>query len=228
MTDPALDATTSTAGDAYVHAAETPHQNRRGQRLGDKGQRTRTSILVATLEMLATMPLADVTMAEVTKRLGLNAAAFYRYFADIGEVLVAAYACVTEEAERLTSLIERDWSHMGADAAALELADAYFKFWRRHAPLLQARNALADAGDARFVLCRRQLAEPLAQALAGKLQGVEEPDLASPIALASLLIMALEHAAAVSAHPVYRSERPWPGLRLALAEMIAAAVARRG
>jgi len=212
-----------------AEALESPHHNRRGQLLGGKGQRTRTRILVEMLKMLPTTPLPEVTVANVTRRLGLNAAAFYPYFSDMGEALIAAYDCVLEDAEKPLALLEKDWSPDATRACALEFLDAFFWLWRRHAHLLRARNALADAGDVRFVQSRRQLVEPMARALAEKLEGAprREGEDASSLAVASLLFMTLERAATVASLGVYADLQPWSDLRLALGAMFEAAVTEK-
>ena len=213
-----------------AESLKSPPHNRRGQLLRGKGLRTRTSILVEMLKMLPTTPLSDVTVANVTKRLGLNAAAFYPYFSDMGEAMIAAYECVLEDAQKPLGLIEKDWPAEGMREAALQFVDAFFRLWRRYAHLLRARNALADAGDTRFVQCRRQLVEPMARALVKKLEGGSrrEAEGGSSMAVASLLFMTLERAATVCALGVYGDlQPPWPDLRLALAEMFEAALTER-
>jgi AcrR family transcriptional regulator len=200
----------------------TPHHNRHGQPLRGDGQRTRTRILVEILKLLASSSLSDVTMANVTKRLGLNGAAFYRYFSDIGEALIAAYECVLEDAEILPRILAQDWNAKGADAVAIEFIEAYYAVWRRHGRLLEARNALAAAGDLRFVECRRRLVEPSTQALAIQLEALRSPDAAPVEAAAAALVMAIEQAAATAITEPDRSPT-WADLRQALAEMMVAA-----
>jgi AcrR family transcriptional regulator len=213
-------------GEEIASRLKSPHHNRRGQLLRGDGQRTRTRILVEILKLLATAPLSEVTMANVTKRLGLNAAAFYRYFSDIGEALIAAYECVLDDAEAILPIIEQDWSARGARVVALEIVDAFHRLWKRHAPLLLARNSLADARDPRFVACRRRLVEPLTLALAARLEATRPPGQeASAVAVAGALMMALERAVTLSANDIHGVDQSWPDLRLALAEMIQAAAA---
>jgi AcrR family transcriptional regulator len=200
-------------GEALARTLRRPHHNRRGQLLRGDGQKTRTRILVEILELLATASLAEVTMANVSKRLGLNAAAFYRYFSDIGEALIAAHECVLDDAEALPPLAAGSAT---GEAAALALVDGFHRLWRRHGPLLRACNAFAAAGDARFHQARLRLTGPLTEALAGELQGLRPARRAAPPeAAAAVMVMALERAAATPA-----SDPAWPGLRLALAEMI--------
>jgi len=205
----------------------TPHHNRKGQLLRDKGQKTRTSIIVEALNMLAEGPLSEVNAANITKRLGLNPAAFYRYFADMGEVLVAAYECVLEDAEKILPLLDGAWAD-GETAQGIEFLDAFHTLWTRFAPLIRARNSLADAGDSRFILCCRQLLEPFAEALAKQLPprlGAEGE--ASSLAVAGVLLMAMERTVTVATYNGFSPGYPWPGLRRALSECFAAVVAGR-
>jgi AcrR family transcriptional regulator len=215
--------------DDTAEAGTAPHHNRRGQVLGDKGQRTRVNIVAETLDMLAVTPLPQVTMASVTKRLGLNAAAFYRYFKDIGEVLIEALEQLRQDTDALLPLVERPWPAAEVHQRALDFVDAYYALWRRHAPLMRARNSLADAGDPRFVACRREAARALALALARKLEpsSTAPTAMASPRAMASLVMTVVERTATVTEHGHYADVQSWPDLRVGLAEIIEDAIIRR-
>jgi AcrR family transcriptional regulator len=208
----------------FAERLRSPHHNRRGQPLRGDGQRTRTRILVEVLNQLNTRPLAEVTMANVTKQLGLNAAAFYRYFSDIGEAMIAAYECVLDDLEALTPMLDRDWHGSDGRVASLEFIDAFFKLWRRHAPLLLARNSFADARDPRFLECRRQFSLPVQRKLAAKIALFHPGQATSQSnAMASLLMMSLERSVTLAVSDMYGASGMWPDLRLALADMLLAA-----
>jgi AcrR family transcriptional regulator len=229
MGDRALPVRLAEPNEEAAEAGRAPQTNRRGQLLGGKGQRTRLNIVNETLDMLAAGPLGEVTMANVTKRLGLNAAAFYRYFKDIGEVLVEALDRLTQDTDALLPLVEKDWPTAEIHPHALAFVDAYFDLWRRHAPLIRARNSLADAGDPRFVACRREAARALTVALTQKLEpAIPLPSTAaSPYVMASLLMTVVERTATVTEHGRYADVQSWSDLRIGLAEMVEDAILRR-
>jgi AcrR family transcriptional regulator len=206
-----------------------PDYNRKGQLLGEKGQRTRANIIAETIRMLPDRPLAEVTMANVSARLGLDKAAFYRYFKDIGEVLLAGLDRVAEEAEALLPFVDRDWPDAELHGRALEFVDSYYALLQRHSALIRARNSLADGGDVRFVESRSRTARPLFLAIRRMLETESAPPAgtSSASAMATLLITAVERAVTVTAHGRYVEAQPWSELRVGLAEMFESAILRR-
>jgi AcrR family transcriptional regulator len=210
-----------------AQSGPVPHFNRKGQQLGEKGLRTRAAIIAETLALLPSKPLSEVTMAAVTKRIGIDAAAFYRYFADIGEVLLAALERANDEADDLRPLLQADWPPKDVRAQALVFVDAYHELFKRHAPLLRARNSLSDAGDPRFLDSRIELARGLTEDLAKKLGSADHvaEGQVTPFGMASLLIMSVERAATLRAQEIYKTGPEWADFRLGLADMIGAAIA---
>jgi AcrR family transcriptional regulator len=217
-------------GDNLV-APTPPILNRRGQVLGRKGLRTRAGIIDETVGLLETLPAHQITMAAVTKRLDLDAAAFYLYFEDIGDVLIAALGAVADDLAALIPILSRAWARSETFERAFEFVDAYHDVWVRHAMILRARNVLSDTGDARFLEARMSAAQPLAFALSDKLEAhftVEDPHPVSPFGMASLLIMAVERASTISAQRVYEDTVAWSDYRVGLARMIEAALVGPG
>jgi AcrR family transcriptional regulator len=205
-----------------------PRHNRHGQILREDGQRTRTNILVEILRQLNKERLPDISMASVTKQLGLNAAAFYRYFSDIGEAMIAAYECVLDDARVLAAILDDVTSN---DEQIEELIkfflDTFRRFCNRHAALLRARDSFAFAGDMRFFNCRNQLAEIIAKALRQHMSVQNQPE--SEIALQSdayLLFLATESAVIQSVAAGGEGKLSWPETRKFLVNMIKNTFAR--
>jgi AcrR family transcriptional regulator len=200
---------------------DRPQHNRRGQVLRSSGQKTRARILVELLRQLSAQPLPEITMASVTKALAVDAAVFYRYFADLGDAMLAAYECVMEDVTALVLLAQAPPS-AEPRADALEFVDTFRRFWRRHAPLFKARNALAWSGDARFVACRERTIAPIAEAFANR-AAAGEAGRGIGVAQAWVLVTAVEAGIAESFNDG-ETKLDWTDLRVALADLVAGAV----
>jgi AcrR family transcriptional regulator len=205
-------------GEGIGHVLKQAERNRHGQVLRVDGQITRTRILVTLLEMLSSRPLPEVTMAAITSALGLNRAIFYRYFSDIGEALLAAYDCVLDDAQVMIGILDEDWSSADDLTQILTFLDTYRSFWRRHGPLLRARDSFASAGDLRFVESRQQLRDMLVAALARRI-GQKEHSAELSTATAQVLILATESAASGSTSAEAAGRLNWQHARDALAKI---------
>lgn len=206
---------------AFIARVKVPAVNRRGQPLRSDGAETRLRILGETLKLLRERPFAEVTMANVCKGLSLNAAAFYRYFADIGEALLALHEVVADDFAAILPILNDEQMDTDAQGQILNFLDQYFELWRQHAALLLARNSLAEARDARFMECRREFALSVNRRLAAKMTEAHPKVTADRArARASLVMMALERSVSLAVTNMYDSRELWPVTRQSLAEMI--------
>lgn len=110
-----------------------------------KGDETRTRILTALDELLATTRLEDVSIAELTRRAHVTRSAFYFHFPTKG----AAVASLMESLFDAFTSLAGDWyGHVGTDQSAnlrRGMADTV-AMWRRHSRVMHAM-AQAAATD---------------------------------------------------------------------------------
>jgi hypothetical protein len=92
----------------------------------------------------------------------------YRYYPDIGALLIDAMRPLQEQMTPVTALIEKPWPVGREYKHALAFAHAHYDYWSARKGALFVRNSLAERGDARFVNLRSQWARPLFHALATK------------------------------------------------------------
>jgi len=93
----------------------------------------RAEVIRATTELVETAPFRDLTVDEIATRAGLSRSAFYFYFRDKHDVLMAAAADISDELYR-----EADrWWHGEGEPAALvhEALTGVATLYARHARL---------------------------------------------------------------------------------------------
>jgi AcrR family transcriptional regulator len=183
-------------------AKATPLANKNGQVLGAKGRRSRERIVAETVALLGEMPVTDLSMAAIVRRAGITPAAYYLYFDDLGEAVLAALEDSTKEFAVVAGSVAKAWPAERVFDCALAFVHAYFDVWNRHMAVLRARNVLADSGDARFTANRSEATLPVVTALTAKLAAVlaEAPGAGfSPRVLANVLLTAIERSATVTA-----------------------------
>jgi AcrR family transcriptional regulator len=181
-----------------------PPMNKNGQVLGPKGRRSRERIIAETVALLAETPVTDLNMALIVRRAGITPAAYYLYFEDVGEAMLAALEAPTAEfiALGLGPLVAPPWPQGKVYDCALAFVNAYFGIWKRHIAVLRARNVLADAADPRFEAIRAAASATVTAALADQLAARPcrgHADLVEPRLLASALHTAVERSAIVTA-----------------------------
>lgn len=179
-----------------------PALNKNGQVLGAKGRRSRERILAETLALLAEGPVTDLNMALIVRRAGITPAAYYLYFDDVGEAVLAALETPTREFGELGALVAQPWPPGGVYDCALAFVNAYFAVWKRHIAVLRARNVLADSADPRFEAIRAEASVNVVTALTEKLAGrphVGHAGAVEPRMMANVLLTAIERSAIVTA-----------------------------
>jgi AcrR family transcriptional regulator len=180
-----------------------PALNKNGQVLGAKGRRSRERIVAETLALLAEGPVTDLNMALIVRRAGITPAAYYLYFDDVGEAVLAALEAPTQEFVELGALAARPWPPGQVYDCALAFVNAYFGVWKRHMAVLRARNVLADAADPRFEAIRAEASMTVVAALTEKLAARPprggHAALASPRMMTNVLLTSIERSAIVTA-----------------------------
>ncbi len=168
-----------------------------GQVLGARGIRTRQRILEAVGAAIEANGVRGLRLADVAADVGFSPPAFYQYFTDLDDAILALCAEVGETAPRpADGAADRDGDHSQGSRPFIE---EFFDYWDEHRSLLTARHMAIVAGDSRHQEVANEAFRPLAEALqarieAGQREGRIDPSL-QPIALGAVLNMVLDLAA---------------------------------
>lgn len=101
----------------------------------------RAALVDALLALVRETPFKDLSVDEIARAAGITRSAFYLYFADRRELLVAAAAQATEE---LYGEADRWWHGSGAPEARLRSAlEGVVGLYERHASLLRVVTEVA-------------------------------------------------------------------------------------
>jgi AcrR family transcriptional regulator len=144
-------------------------ENKSGQRLGEKGKRTRLRIIAATRSLIEASRGAVPTSAAIAREVNLTAPTFNLYFNDVAEAVLAVIQTMKDELAPAIALLEVEWPEGETYERAQTFVKAYFSYWKSHAALLRTRNRLADDGDERFTELRYESIRSLVAALAAKM-----------------------------------------------------------
>jgi AcrR family transcriptional regulator len=152
-----------------------PSHNQMGQRLGRKGLETRDRIISAMLSLLSEPDNQPVTLTTIAKAADVHLTNLYRYFPDLGSLLLAALDRLMASADAVfLNKLRNRWSDETLFEDALEFLQAHFSFWQNNARLLHLRNSLADNSDLRVVAHRNTTSKPAILQLARQLSA--KPD----------------------------------------------------
>jgi AcrR family transcriptional regulator len=151
-------------------AKQTPALNQQGQAMGAKGLQTRRSLLDATQALLETVPLRQLSVAQIVRRAKTSTSTFYIYFADVSEAVLALLAEATQSPPSLLSLLANPWTPESDLDRARAFVTAYIENWQSHASLFRVRNLASDEGDARFITHRIEAVAPLIEAVAARIE----------------------------------------------------------
>jgi AcrR family transcriptional regulator len=159
---------------------------------GPRALRTRQSLLDTTATLLRELPFHALSSALVSQRAGLSPAAFYRYFSDLGDAIVALTPRMAASVEVIAAQVRAaDWSDAaGARDSAAEVVAALAGFWEVHRPLYRVTDLLAEEGDARFLPVKAQTFGALTDAFTDVAQ---ERDPVDRRLVAGIVVTALVH-----------------------------------
>jgi AcrR family transcriptional regulator len=175
-----------------------------GQRLGRKGQETRERILTAALRLIESSADSVITLSAVAREVSVRMPNLYRYFPDLGELVLACLKRVMDTAdEAYMDRLRVRWAEESLEDAVLDFLRAHHRFWQVHTRILHMRNSLADAGDQRFVEYRYVNSRPIAQLLIGQMDG-EPSDADAPCAdVATVVLTSFERLSTVITNPPF-------------------------
>lgn len=165
-----------------------------GQPLGKRGIRTRQRILEAVGAAIEQQGLRGLRLADVASEVGFSPPAFYQYFTDLDEAILA----LCDEVGELLPQFEIDsdaWGD-GHPHGTEPFVVRFFEYWNEHRALLAARHVAIMAGDDRFQHGANEAFRPMAEGLqaqieAGQRDGRIDPAL-RPIALGAVLTLMLD------------------------------------
>jgi AcrR family transcriptional regulator len=165
-----------------------------GQPLGERGIRTRQRILEAIGAAIQQRGLRGIRLADIAEEVGFKPPAFYQYFTDLDEAILA----LCEEAGDLLPRFHVESDEWGGNHpnGTRPFVEQFFRYWDEHRPLLTARHVAILSGDTRFQRVADEAFRPVAEALqaeiaAAQADGRIDPSL-HPVALGAILNLMID------------------------------------
>lgn len=206
--------------------------NHYGQKIGSKGERTRQALIDATVQLLETHGLRDVSVADVARAAQTSPATFYVYFRGVPEVVLAALETASQTSPEIEALLGQDWLVPGAAEKVPSFVEAYTELWNRNRTIFRVRNLAAEEGDDRFYQARMAAAAPIMAALSAQVARAQAAGLVpahlKPRSCSGTILMMLERLAAIG--PLARDDDDisYSALKAAAAYTVATMLGARG
>ena len=173
--------------------------NLNGQKLGRKGRDTRQRIIAATEELLSEMPLEQISLSAVARKVPLRMSSLYLYFADLTELLLAVLEPVMTKAEdAFLAQMRHRWPDDGLYDHCLAFLHAYHGFWDKNSPILHLRNQLADRKDLRMMHARVRAAQPVIRLIVEQMDHGHEAPGTPAYGMASVLYTGIERVVTIA------------------------------
>ena len=180
--------------------------------MGAKGQRTRLRLLDATEALLNTIPLRELTVAQIVRRADTSTATFYVYFNDVSAAVLALIGELTQSPPGLLSLFGRSWDGETALERAHDFVGSYVDRCQQHAAAFRVRNLSSDEGEPRFTELRLNAVQPLLNVMADRVaerqKAGELPAYLNPVSIAGALVAMIERISVVQLSPNTGVTRP--------------------
>jgi AcrR family transcriptional regulator len=171
-------------------------RNLSGQRLGRKGRETRSRIIAAVGRLVSEPNAQPLSLSAIARETSVTLTTLYLYFADLGELVLAALEPVVAELHPLVAMLETRWPDEDLGACCVKFIDAYAQYWANHSHLLHLRNKFAAERDVRFYQLQLRSSRPLLNALARQMDGDGE-QLGPALYTAAFLLTGVERFATV-------------------------------
>jgi AcrR family transcriptional regulator len=173
-----------------------------GQPLGKRGLETRKRILEVIAKLIEQHGLRGLKLADVAQEVGFSAPAFYQYFRDMDEAILALCQEVGEQLPPFTfpagGWTDGDASSEGTRAFVASFMD----YWDEHRAVLWARNVAVNEGDIRFTEIRNKAFMPMGEALLSRIETGQKAGLVDqsfePRSLSAALIVMLDRVGMLS------------------------------
>jgi len=197
---------------------------------GRRGQAKRQKLLERTAELLATTPYRDLRVMDIARAADASPATYYQYFPDVeAAILVLTEDLVRDSARLIDAVSEGSWTPRQCLNTALQVVDAFVRFWEDHSSLLRVVEVATAEGDARFVEVRRGILTEVINVLGAVVanqqarSGLDDRDCrAVAAAVVSMLVDVSEHRAMPACAVVDPDD-----LRRNVARLVAAAITGR-
>lgn len=173
--------------------------NKHGQSMGSKGAKSRQRLLDAAIELISVEPAHRITPTAIARTARMPSQAFYRYFKDVDEVLLALSCEAGADMVEVLQALEGASPSVSPAEQAKHFIDAFSAYWDRHRAILTVRNYLADSAHPAFLTARQEAALPLVNAIAGRMRAAHlqtELDPAMAFARSVVIYSAIERMAA--------------------------------
>jgi AcrR family transcriptional regulator len=201
---------------------QIPRQNLYGQKIGRKGAETRARLMKATENLLEKRSIMELSVADIAAMAGTSSSAFYVYFDDVNEAVLAVAQTIQQITPEIEELLSVPWTAEGAPEKALALVKAYVAFWQEHHAILRIRNVTADEGDKRFEEVRHESVERLHSLLQQRIADADNG--LDPSSGASAVLVLIERVAVIVRLPLRRRHSSRTQLIQSAAFMVAHAL----
>jgi AcrR family transcriptional regulator len=125
-----------------------------GRVIGERALATRRRLLDATVAMLERDGVLDLKVVDITREIGMAAATFYQYFADVDAAILALAEEAIEDERVLVEHLEPAWSTPADIERARAFIDAYAAYFADHDAVLRVLYLKAEEGDVAFRAAR--------------------------------------------------------------------------
>ncbi len=166
------------------------------------GDITRQRIVDALLVLLEQKPIWKISIADITREVGVSSQLFYRHFKTLEDVLLAHAEVILNSRPDIASLIAGDWRGEAGLARARAIVEANLGFWEQHRTAMRVITVLGDQqlGDfAKFRGLRGRIAanafaaQLAAQQKTGSLPAEIDPAFAGWMLVSQLQIIGLSY-----------------------------------
>jgi AcrR family transcriptional regulator len=173
-----------------------------GQPLGKRGLQTRQRILEAIATLIERHGLRGLKLADLAQEVGFSPPAFYQYFRDMDEAILALCQEIGEQLPQFTFPAD-GWT--GGDASSdgtRPFVESFMQYWDEHRAVLWARNVAVNEGDLRFQAIRNQAFLPMTDALVARIKAAQRDGRIDPAivpgSLSAALVVMLDRVGMIS------------------------------
>jgi AcrR family transcriptional regulator len=154
----------------------------------------------AAERLLRTQSPVTLTAVSIAKEAKMSSAAFYLYFEDVRNVLLALSEAAATEMVEAHQILQQPWDAKEPDFRhAFDLVSAFYRVYERHSSVLRYCNLEADRGDVRFEQVRLSIVVPFFEQVAERIYAASAKDArrsrGDAYAEAIVLVSAMERSA---------------------------------
>lgn len=150
-----------------------------GRPLGPRALSTRRRLLDATVDLLESSSVRDISVVEIARLAGTSPATFYQYFKDVGEATLRLAEEAAAEVPAVVEIIDGSWRGQKGMQTSRAITDAFIRHWDAYRAVLLVRNLAADEGEQSFQKIRRRALRPILDSLARKIEECQPAAVAS-------------------------------------------------